>query len=521
MHSMAAKRVQGARYRSPSLHHILLFVVLILGLALPLPAYAQEPAVTPAAASIFQEATNFLEDVHTQELPVIPAAAEAPAEVAAVDWLEPRGLSVVDLVGLVPEEHLKGSILVFTGGSGILRYLEGSRDGGRVTIKVDVSPRYPTPLSNGMEFTQVNCLGKRALYDEWPLIVPASQMRIFSFGRDITGEVWPRFFYYPAGQVKPSYDAGGTRYYEVLNAPLVRAMDGALRIPANMGCTLYIPGRVSGLTAEFVFDSPQQIAVEVLGSETFTFHSYIGTGDTGQLGALVAQMSSRYGSRHEKFPLHIPAGADHVWLNYPPTPVSAYVGGMIDANIKLPGSGTYRLSSNGGLSTDHTISQGLPLHAQWLDSDMGGGDYLHPLGPVNILAAPEYFVPAGVPYDPCMKDGGCPSDLLDRIYETPMQMTLYYYRVRRLSNTNLTSIPLRQVGKSWDAASAAAVATPAADSPVEPADAGAVNRSVAVRLPLLMKPAAPKTLPDDAPRDQCPCGWFDQDGRMVDVIPGL
>lgn len=498
MHAIAAKRADLARVRRQSLRRIFLFL-LILGLSPSLPVYAQEPADPPATAEA--------------QVPV-----DTSVNADAINWLEPRGLSVVDLVGLVPEEHLKGSILVFTGGSGILRYREGRRDGDRVAIMVEVSARYPQ-LS--VPYTTLNCLGKRALYDEWSVTVPASTMRIFQNGRDITAEVASTFHYYRAGQVQPSHDAGSTRYkaYETPFVALERTSDGALKIPANMGCTIYIPGERSGLTAQFVFHAPRQIAVDVLGSQTFTFHSYIGTGDSGRIAALVRQMQSRYGSRHEKYPLQIPAGADHVWLNYPPTPVSAYSNpdANLDKNIRLPGSGSYRLSSNGGLSVDHTVSQGLPLHAQWLDSDMGGGDYLHLLGPVNTLAAPEYFVPAGVPYDPCMKDGGCPSELLERIYKTPMQVTLHYYRVRRLSNTNLTSIPLRQVGTSWNAAAAAiAVSEPEAEA----AGAGA-GQMASVHIPLLLKPAKLTTLPDDAPRTECPCGWFAPDGRMLDVIPGL
>lgn len=500
MGANAARRAGLARFRRQSLRRMFLFL-LLLGLSLPLPAHAQEPADPPVTAEAL-------------------APAEAPVNAEALEWLEPRGLSVVDLVGLVPEEHLRGSILVFTGGSGILRYVEGRRDGDRVTIKVDVSARYPQLSS---PYTTLNCLGKRALYDEWPVTVPASTMRIFQNGRDITAEASSTFHYYSAGQMQPSDDAGATRYkkYETPFVALERTADGALKIPANMGCTLYIPGERSGLTAQFVFHAPQRIAVDVLGSQTFTFHSYLGDGDTGRIGALVSQMQSRYGSRHEKFPLQIPAGADYVWLNYPPTPVSAYSNpdANLDKNIRLPGSGSYRLYSGGAPSVDHTIAQGLPLHAQWLDSDRNGDNYLPLLGPVNILAAPEYFVPAGVPYDPCMKNGGCSADLLKRIYETPMHMTLYYYRVRRLADTNFTSIPLRQVGKSWDAAAAAAIAAPEPEA--EAADAGDAGRTVAALLPLIMASPAPKTLPDDAARSECPCGWFDADGRMFDVIPGL
>ena len=35
------------------------------------------------------------------------------------------------------------------------------------------------------------------------------------------------------------------------------------------------------------------------------------------------------------------------------------------------------------------------------------------------------------------------------------------------------------------------------------------------------QPAPAYPLPDDAPEAGCPCGWFDEDYRMLDVVPGL
>jgi hypothetical protein len=53
--------------------------------------------------------------------PAVPAQAQddsndavndpVDAAAAAQSWLEPRGISVVDLVGLVPEEHLRDTII--------------------------------------------------------------------------------------------------------------------------------------------------------------------------------------------------------------------------------------------------------------------------------------------------------------------------------------------------------------------------------------------------------------------------
>lgn len=451
-------------------------------------------------------------------LPGQPALAQdTPAAQAA--WLEPRGLSIVDLVGLVPEAHLYDSILVFTGGSGILQYLEGGRNGDQVTVRVKVGPRM-----GSLPFTQFNCLGKRALYDEWPVIVPASQMRVFTAGRDISGELHPRFNYYPAGQVQPEHSASRTRYGEVVDAPLTRLPNGAWPIPANMGCTLYLPGTWTDLTAEFIFTSPQRIMVQVLGSETLNFHSYVGSGDPGKLGSLNGQMGSHYGSRHEKRHLNVPPGADFVWVNFPPTPVSPYSSGDIEYNIRLPGSGTYRLASGTGMemSVDHTVAQGLPLTAQYKDSDLSGGDFLPRLGVIDTLTGPEYFVPPGIAYDPCMQDGDCSDELLQQIWEAPIPVTVYYYKVARVTD-QLASIPLRQVAKGWDAA---AMATLSALPPVETAADASPSLDgppLRVVLPLILRNeyAGPIALPDDLPQEGCPCGWFDADGRMLDVIPGL
>lgn len=468
----------------------------------------------PSRAAQAQDAQP--EDAQSQNAPA-PSVTEA-------DWLEPRGLSIVDLVGVVPDSHLRDSIVVFTGGSGIVQYWEGGRNGDQVTVRVRVSPRKGT-----LDFTQFNCLGKRALYDEWPVAVPASEMRIFSGGRDISGELFPYSNIYPTGQIQPASSAEHSRYGEMTGVPLTRLLNGTWLIPANMGCTLYIPGTWTDLTAEFVFNSPQRIIVQTLGSETFNFHSYIGAGDPGKLGSLNGQMGRRYGSRHEKRHLNVPDGADFVWVNFPPTPVSAYISGPTDYNIRLPGSGTYRLASGTGMemSVDHTVSQGLPLAVQYKDSDLSGGDYLPRLGRIDTLTGPEYFVPPGVDYDPCMREGDCSDDLLQRIWEAPIPVTVYYYKVSRVTTSQLTSFPLRQVAKGWDAAAVAA-ALPSLKSAA--AQSGAAENPpellagrVRVALPFIYKSeyAGPVALPDDLPQAGCPCGWFEADGRMLDVIPGL
>jgi hypothetical protein len=188
-------------------------------------------------------------------------------------------------------------------------------------------------------------------------------MRVFSAGVDVTDQVGSIWFF-PAAQERPirgSLTTSGPveRYADNRSTPVSRTADGAVIVPANMGCKFFIQNTLQDLTAVFVFDYPQQVVVEALGSETFTFQSYIGPGFAGRIGSLAGQMGDRYGNRHDKFTLDIPDGADFLWLNYPPTPVSAYASptSTLDHNIRLPSSGTYRLIGEGDTkSVDHLVS---------------------------------------------------------------------------------------------------------------------------------------------------------------------
>lgn len=435
-------------------------------------------------------------------------AGDRPAD--APEWLEPRGLSAVDLAGLVPEENLAGSILAFTSGGGIVQYAAGQRAGDTVTISTTVSPRLASPTLTGM-----NCLGQRAYNDSWEVSVPAAELRVYDGGNEITDKVIG-LEYYPTGLDQPSRGAQGSRYDHTPSEPPAHTAAGAVIVPANAGCTIYLDGAYATLSATFVFTAPQTIAVEVLGSETSNFHSYIGPGDAGQVAGLAAQMLAYVDNvhfRHEKFLLTIPDGADYVWVNYPPTPVSAYTGVEIATNVQRPSSGTYRLARGAGLSVDHVVSQGLPLHAQYVEADLSGGaEYLEHLEPIDTLASPEYFVPSGVAYDPCMTSGDCPDDLLDAVYNATMSQTVYYYKVTRVSD-DLTRVPLRQAGTSWVSGVGSASLHPATL---------AQELIPQVLLPLIARPEAITTPPpDDEPQAECPCGWFGPSGDMVDVTPGL
>jgi len=439
---------------------------------------------------------------------------------ASPSWLEPRAISVVDLVGLVPDEHLRDAIITFTGGAGILQYIEGSREGDLVTIRVKVSPRYPQP---GMGTTTMNCLGKRALHDEWPIFVPASTVRIFSGGQDITQQAFS-VWHYETGQILPSGNAfspeGRYKEYE-RQSPALFAEDGTLMLPANSGCTIFLFGEHSDMTAEFRFWVKNRIKVEYLGSQTEVFHSYVGEGEAGVLEALQQQLINRFIERHDKFFLSVPPGADYVFVKYPPTPVSPYSGPHIE-NIVLPSSGTYRLANGDkDLSVDHTASAGIPYLGQWLDADFEkhnevpvGVEYLMPLPSIDTFASPEYFVPEGIAFDPCMLNGTCSNAFLREIFDRQMELVIYYYGIERISS-ELVRVPLRQVGREWRPSSASA-----GEIDMKAGEAGAVAPATSTFPPLLYLPMVTnwQAPPPDDPTG-CPCGWFTADGRMLDYIP--
>ena len=174
---------------------------------------------------------------------LLASLVPAPLHAQTPEWLEPRGLSVLDFVGQVPEEHLRGSILVFDE-AGVVQYLSGRRNGDQVTIEVSMTP-YRSP-----QFTEIWCLGRRPLFDEWPVAVPPSQMRVFSAGADVTNQVGS-MWYFPAAQERPvrgSLPTSGPveRYADNRSTPVTRTADGAINVPANMGCKFFAQNTLVG-----------------------------------------------------------------------------------------------------------------------------------------------------------------------------------------------------------------------------------------------------------------------------------
>ena len=457
--------------------------------------------------------------------PATPAQAQADSSTvvdssvnaaeATQSWLEPRGISVVDLVGLVPEEHLRDTIVTWHVGGGLLQYVSGQRSGNTVTINVNVFPRYWT---DGKNFgTIFSCLGKPSLSDEWTTAVGPSQMRVYENGVDITREIDPIVDYVPAGQNWPANGGEGKWRYEFLwDQKTDFTANGAVNVAANMGCQYILPGKRTNLTANFVVESTNYLQVDVLGTQDFAFHSYIGVGYAGHFASLNSQMAGRFGSRHDKFQIAPPSGKEYVLVKYPPTPVHPYMG-FPDVNADQPASGSYRFVGSGNtLSVDHVNSMAMPLYGQWQDADQSGGNYLKFFSNAGRIAVPEYFVPAGIAFHPCMRNGGCPGDLLDRIYNATMTMSIYYYRIGRIAD-GLTRLPIKQVGPSWKPGAVAAFRQ-------EDAQAGATvsatkEQQDTLYLPLIVSAPPAPVIRDDGDRTGCPCGWFDGHGRMLDYVP--
>jgi hypothetical protein len=472
-------------------------------------------------------------------LGTVPAVSQAPA------WLEPRGLSIVDMVGFVPEDQLRDAILVYETGTGLVQYAGGNRSGSKVVIDVNITPRY------GPGFTVIGCLGQPAAGDQWPTTVPASTMQIFTSGQDITGRII-MFNYTPAGLILPENGSAGYLRYPRATLPLDQVGNPA-RVPANSNCQILIEGTHTNLTARFTFNVAPQVQLTPLGGQTFLAHSYIGVGQTGELASLAGQMRARFGTRHDAFALTPPPGADYMFVKYAPTAFDPYAAES-SYNFNLAGSGTYRYElAIGGLSVDNVNSMGLPMRGNWRDADQVGGSFL-PYSSIGArIKTPEYFLPPGIAYDKCMTNGGCSAALLDRIYTETFPFTVYFYKVDRMPGTSLLRVPLKMVGPSWSSGAVAAAPLSAEELAMAPfqydaltpaateaaateatasAVAGAAPAEVqqqrpAVFLPIVRKnaPPAPPTPPAPPPPPDdptgCPCGWFDAQGQMYDFVPPL
>lgn len=460
---------------------------------------------------------------------------ETMATGGATEWYEPRGLNIVDLVGAVPDSYLTGSILSYTPGYGIVRYRSGQRSGDTVVITADVYPRYV--VDGAWTGTMFGCLGQPARIDQLGSVSPATTVRLYSGATEVTRQA-TLYSYVPSGLNKPVRNPQQSewenqyRYWESSLLSSRFTAEGALIMPGNMGCEIIISGKnYSQLTAVYTLNSPVAVNVEVLSTESFTFHSYLGVGYAGLLQPLVSQLSARFSDRHERFQLHIPENADYLWLNFPAMPVDMYTQfpGNPTSNVGRPTGGTYRMNTSQGLSVDHVSSMGLPLRGHWKDMDLANGSIYLPYMEGASMAAPEYFVPAGVEYNPCMIQGNCSTALLDQIYNTSMNMQAVYLRVTRIS-CGLQQVSLRMVGPSWQPTMVAGIIEgaeqtmnldmKAMEALAEPEAFSATTAgpfSYFVYLPLVARNLC--EVPPDSTCTDGPCGWLTGDGRMVDFVP--
>ena len=450
-------------------------------------------------------------------------------------------MSFVDMVGEVPEDHLRGSIIRYWPGVGVAIYESGSRVGNTVTIRAKMISQYPN---------LVMCLGKPGDRDEWLVAVPASTMRIFDNGVDISRQLLRDFEYFPAGFILPNGASTGQRYPEYGGQAQYNAA-GEVIVPANSGCWYWLEHPASNVVAEFKFQTPRTVSVDVLGSQNFTFQSYIGPGYAGLLASLQDQMDDHFGWRNPDLAFTPPAGMNYIMVRQPLTPVDPY-----GKNPYYPGGGTYRIrSASGRLSVDHINTMAIPFYGQWRDADQSSGSgYLPFFSDPAKVTAPEYFVPTGIAYDPCMTNGGCSRALLDAIHSAAMTLTVYFYRITPIG-TGLTVIPLRQVGPGWDGNTNTVPAEAISNTPdghpdgqdmfIEPnvsaafAAAPAPGELTAPPAPTVIAPAAqpewsfhayipaisrPPSAPQPPPTpvvdtSKCPCGYFVADGRMVGYLP--
>lgn len=433
-----------------------------------------------------------------------PDAMTGPNASSAPAWLEPRGVNVVDLVGIVPEEVLRDSMVVYSPGNALAYYESGTRIGNTVTVRV----RFESKGNVG-----ATCLGMPGHFDTWPTVMPAGTLRIMAGDNDVTQQIVQDFDLVPAGKIQPVRDATDmTSRYPVSRGSAQFDADGALVLPANMGCKLYLTGDFGPLTGIFTMRAPRLLEAEVLGSQSLQFRSYIGPGYAGQLESLQQQMMSRYGNRHDDLKVAAPAGTEFVWVKYPPT-IAAW-------DPSWPAGGTYRIRrSNGKLSVDHENTMAIPLYGQFQDADFTpDARFLPYITDAVAVSSPEYFVPTGIPYDPCMTNGGCSDSLLQTIYDARMDMTVYYLQLSRWS-PGLQQISLAQVGKKWSPgdqpfAQRTLAVQQAGDTSIAALPAG-VTLDESLYLPLIQVtvPVEP-----DNPAANCPCGWFASDGRMVDFV---
>jgi hypothetical protein len=326
-------------------------------------------------------------------------------------WLEPRGLSVIELVGLLPETSLQGTIISYGDGSGIVVYESGSRNGDTLVVTTKIYPRfYQRSWAKNNALTIFGCLGQIPYFDHMGSVVPASTLRVYSSsGREVTSEI-----------TSMSITRMGTRQPLANTTQYVRLLPGANYYP---------------LTGVFTLTLEPSIHATVLKTQQATFRTYIGVGNVGIFQPLMNQMRSNYPDRDTRITLSVPEQANYFLVKFPPMAGDAYAdsgeGSYLNAD-RLSG-GTYRLAKNiVDLSANLIFSAGFPARIAWQDAGQAPGSVFLPvLRSPSQLAAPEYVLPANIAYNPCFTQGNCGPTVLQQIYNAQMTLEIMYLGVTK------------------------------------------------------------------------------------------
>lgn len=443
----------------------------------------------------------------------------------APDWLEPMGINLGTLTGLIPEAELRDAVLVWLPGNGIVTYGSGIVDGANIHVTANYD------LANARE---VWCMADPPQLDHSSTVQPPSTMRVYSNGNDVTNRVQNSYDIFLAGQNQPQAGSDEPLRYPETTATVQRANDGSIIVPANRGCTFTLNAALPNVTAVFTMPRQDNISITKVYQHVSNVHSYIGPGNAGSLTGLSNQMSARYPNRHDPivnwFDLTDAQKAaidssDYFFAKIPPVSYDMYGG---DA----AGFGLYRVALNTSfppeyLSVGHITSKLLPRLGHWRTEPQQQGqqflDYFQAMYPhgatiyenFDAIKTIETFLPPGLDYQPCMTAGNCSASVLQAVYNHTYRVDTYFYKVERLKDGGLEQVPLLSAGPTYNGRAVTLNETENTTTTAAP-DVSQLN--TLVYLPFLVKPVGPP--PPDNP-SACPgsCGWFDEHGQMLDFVP--
>ena len=414
-------------------------------------------------------------------------------------WVEPRSLNITNLVGQVPDSLLQGVIISAYPWDGIIQFESSSVSGNTIVITTTIHGRLH---SWG---TTLGCLGQVPRSDEMGSAAPQAHLKVYTTdGSDVTSQITGGS-YWPATLSQPL--AGTATWqgrYDYVPLTISYSNQG-LELPANVGCDLHMSGSYTELIGVFTLQRPAVVpVVNVIGTQSATYQSYIGIGEVGRFQPLMNQLQELYPERHTYINMSIPPGANYIFAVYQPMP-GDYTGVPYDSsdpNRSLPSAGTTRLRA-ANLSGDLANYGAFPLNVVWQDADItsNSATYLPVQRDPSKFTAPEFVIPPGVAYDDCFVCGTCSEDVLATIYDTSAPITLVYLSVSA-PTSGYELIPLKFAGPYW---------TPGMDgvaSSARTAASGSAGTHT-IYLPALFK------FPD---LSQCPCGYFNAEGQMIAYV---